>query len=71
MSCSKRLRMRNWDIMLESHGRLDKTMYGESIVKVCRSRQPSSFSLIFHGSRHIYAIILHYFLELHTTLSEK
>ena len=32
------LRMRNWDTMLESHGRLDKTMYGESNVKVCRSR---------------------------------
>ena len=51
MSCSKRLRMRNWDIMLESHGRLDKTMYGESIVKVCRSRQPSSFSLIFNWDK--------------------
>ena len=35
-SCSKRLRMRNWDTILESHGRLDKTVYGESSVKVSR-----------------------------------
>ena len=26
--------MRNWDTMLESHGRLDKTVYGESSAKV-------------------------------------
>ena len=35
-SCSKRLRMRNWDTIQESHRRLDKTMYGESSVKVSR-----------------------------------
>ena len=35
-SCSKRLRMRNWDTKLESHGRLDKTVYGESSVQVSR-----------------------------------
>ena len=38
-SCSKRLRIRNWDTILESHGRLDKTVYGESSVKVSRLRQ--------------------------------
>ena len=31
--CSKRLHMRNWDTILESHGSLDKTVYGESSVK--------------------------------------
>ena len=35
-SCSKRLRMRNWDTILESHETLDKTVYGESSVKVSR-----------------------------------
>ena len=46
-SCSKRLLMRNWDTMLESHGRLDKTMYGKSSVKVCRLRQLWSFFEFF------------------------
>ena len=35
-SCSKILRMRHWDTILESHGGLDKTVYGESSVKVSR-----------------------------------
>ena len=30
----KRLRMHNWDTVLESHGRLDKTVYGPSRVQV-------------------------------------
>ena len=30
----EKLRTRNWDTILESHGRLDKTVYGESSVKV-------------------------------------
>ena len=37
-SYSKKLRMRNWDMRLESHGRLDKTMYGVSSLKVCQLR---------------------------------
>ena len=37
MSCSKKLRMGNWDTILESHGRLGKTVKGdESSVKVSR-----------------------------------
>ena len=40
--------MRNWDTILESHGRLDKTVYGESSVKVSRQRQQWVFFLIFH-----------------------
>ena len=35
-SCSKKLRMHNWDTILESHVRLDKTVFGESSVKVSR-----------------------------------
>ena len=38
-SCSKRLHMHNWDTILESQGGLDKTMYGESSVKVYRLHQ--------------------------------
>ena len=34
LSCLKRLHMCNWDTILESHGRLDKTVYGESSAKV-------------------------------------
>ena len=34
MSCLKRLHMCNWDTILESHRRLDKTVYSESSVKV-------------------------------------
>ena len=33
-SCSKRLCMHNWDTILESHRRLDKTVYSESSVQV-------------------------------------
>ena len=47
MSCSKRLRMRNQDTILESHGRLDKTVYGESSVKVSRQRQQWVFFEFF------------------------
>ena len=36
MSCSERLHMRNWDTILESYKRLDKTEFGESSVKVSR-----------------------------------
>ena len=39
--------MRNWDAILESHGRLDKTVYGENSVKVSQ-RQQWVFFLIFH-----------------------
>ena len=46
-SCSKRLHMRNWDTILESHGRLDKTVYGESSVKVSRQRQQWVFFEFF------------------------
>ena len=34
LSCLKRLHMCNWDTILESHGRFDKTVYGESSAKV-------------------------------------
>ena len=46
-SYSKRLRMRNWGTIPESHGRLDKTGYGESSVKVSRQRQQWVFFLFF------------------------
>ena len=54
MSCSKRLCMHNWDTILESYRTLDKTVHGESSVKV--SRQPQQhfsefftlFGLVFH-----------------------
>ena len=46
-SCSKRLCMRNWDTILESHGRLDKTVYGESSVKVSHQHQQWVFFLNF------------------------
>ena len=42
-SCSKRLRMRNQDTILENHGRLGKTVYGESSVKVSRQRRTIFF----------------------------
>ena len=51
----KRMRMHIWDIVLESHGRLDKTVHVESSVKACRSRQPWVVFWIFHGIRHVYA----------------
>ena len=43
MSCLKRLHMRNRVTMLESYRRLDKTMYGESSIKVCCLLQQQSF----------------------------
>ena len=39
--------MGNWDTILESHGRLDKTVYGESNVKVSRQRQQWAFFEFF------------------------
>ena len=35
----KRLHMHNWDTILESWGRLGKTVYSEKSVKVCHSHQ--------------------------------
>ena len=39
--------MGNWDTILESHGRLDKTVYGESNVKVSRQHQQQAFIEFF------------------------
>ena len=47
VSCSKRLHMCNWDTILESHGRLDKTVYGESSAKVSREHQQWVFFEFF------------------------
>ena len=48
----ERLRMRYRDTLLESHGRHNQTMYGESSVKVSPSRQPW---VAFHIIRTKYA----------------
>ena len=46
--------MRNWDTMLESHGRLDKTVYDKSSAKVGRYPQQGVFFLNFSYYQDLY-----------------
>ena len=55
---SLELHMRNWDTILESHGRVEKIVYVEESVKVCCLHQLWVVLWIFHRIRTKYAILL-------------